>query len=145
MEHDIEVDVLALPAGNRASNVAEPVHRVTVVQERDCDVQQWHICRVPSMGKKTCFAMQARIGRKCFQKLLLLIPTPTYFGILHVRSKNKDFEQFFYFCPNNITRCIKDTRCKWVKSRHDIPDVWLVQRGTNLTAHEIMTLEEVGF
>jgi hypothetical protein len=61
-----------------------------------------------------------------------------------LRSKNKDFEQFFYFYRNDIARCIKDTQRKWVKSCFDVPNVWLVQRGTNLIAHEIMMLEEVG-
>lgn len=60
-------------------------------------------------------------------------------------SKNKGFEQFFYFCPDDIAKCVKGTRRKWVKSRPGVPNVWPAQRGTNLTAHEIMILEEFGF
>lgn len=52
-EHDLEVDVLALHVGNQTSNVVESVHHV---QESDCDAQQWHILRMPTVGKNTCFA-----------------------------------------------------------------------------------------
>jgi hypothetical protein len=144
-EHDLEADVPTLLVENRTSNVTESVHHITGVQESHCDIQQWHIRRMPSVGKKVCFAMQTVIGRKCIQKLPLSIHALTYFRFLHVQSKNKDFEQLFYFCPDNIARCVKGTRCKWIKSRPDVPDVWPVQRGTNLNARDIMTLEQAGF
>ena len=64
---------------------------------------------------------------------------------LHLRSKNKDFKPLFYFYPNDITRCIKGTRRKWNKYCLDVPNVGPIPRGTNLIAHEIRTLEEIGF
>ena len=144
-EHDLEVDVFPLYVGNQTSNVVEPIRHVTVVHESDCDVQQWHIRRLPFVGRRLALQCRLGLGKKCTQKIFLSILAPTYFGIFHVRSKNQDFEQFFYFCPNDIARCVKGTRRKWVKSCPDVPHVWPVQRGTNLTAREIMTLEEVGF
>lgn len=108
-EHNLEANVPTLPGENQASNIADSVHYVIVVQESDCDVHQWHICQVPFVRKKICFAMQARARRKCTQKLPLSILAPTYFGVFHMRSKNKNFEQFFYFCHNDIARCIKGT------------------------------------
>ena len=70
--------------------------------------------------------MQAMARWKYTQKLTLSILAPTYFGVFHMRNKNKDFEQFFYFCPDDIARCIKGTRRKWVKSCPDVHDIWLV-------------------
>lgn len=42
-------------------------------------------------------AMQTRTRQIYIEKLQLSIHALTYFGILHVRSKNKDFEMFFIF------------------------------------------------
>ena len=56
-ENDLEIVVLALPIGNSASNIPDSFPHVTIVQESDCDVQQWHINQMPSMEKKTCFAI----------------------------------------------------------------------------------------
>jgi hypothetical protein len=83
-KHDLEADIPTILVENQTSNVTESVHHVTGVQESDCDVQQWQIRRVPFVGKKVCFAMQTRIGRKYIQKLPLSILAPAYFGVLHV-------------------------------------------------------------
>jgi hypothetical protein len=144
-KHDLEADVPTIFVETQTSNVTKSVHHVTGVQESDCDVHQWHIRRVPSVEKNVCFAMQTRTGRICIQNLPLSIPAPAYFGVLYVRSKNKDFEHLFYFCPDDIARCVKGIRRKWIKSRPDVHDVWPIQRGTNLNAREIMTLEQAGF
>jgi hypothetical protein len=94
-EHDLEADVPTILAENRTSNVIESVHHVTRVQESDCDVQQWHIRRVPSMGKKVCFAMQTRTGRKCIQKLPLSIHAPTYFGFYICEARTRISSSYF--------------------------------------------------
>lgn len=60
-------------------------------------------------------------------------------------QQEQTYQAVFYFFPDNIARCVKDTQRKWVKSHPNDPNVWLVQRRTNLTASEIMTLKEVGF
>lgn len=39
VQHNLQIDVLALIVENQASNVAEMVHHVIVVQKNDIDVQ----------------------------------------------------------------------------------------------------------
>jgi hypothetical protein len=40
---------------------------------------------------------------------------------------------------------VKGSRRRWVKSRPDVPDIWPVKFGTNLTKKEILALENAGF
>ena len=57
----------------------------------------------------------------------------------------------FYFCNDDIDRCVKGTRQLWVVQskkgvdKPPIPDVWPVIVGTNLTRGEIEDLEAAGF
>jgi hypothetical protein len=55
----------------------------------------------------------------------------------------KDKEFFFY--NNEIKRCIKGTRQRWIKFRPDIPNIWLVKIDTNLSRKEILDLANAGF
>jgi hypothetical protein len=40
---------------------------------------------------------------------------------------------------------VKGSKRRWVKSKPDVPYIWLVKFGTNLTKKEILTLENAGF
>ena len=57
----------------------------------------------------------------------------------------------FVFCPDDIERCVKGFRWKWVMSffvdeqKPPIRPIWLVKIGTNLTHSEIFTLENAYF
>ena len=57
----------------------------------------------------------------------------------------------FFFCLDDIEKCVKGRRRKWAVSyyaqqeRPNILDVWPVKFGTNLKQCEIMALEAVGF
>jgi hypothetical protein len=51
----------------------------------------------------------------------------------------------FYFYNDDIEQCVKDTKRRWIKSRPDVPNVWPVKIGTNLSKEEILHLENVGF
>jgi hypothetical protein len=51
----------------------------------------------------------------------------------------------FFFYNNDIEQCVKRSRRRWVKSRPDVPDIWLVKFGTNLTKKEILALENACF
>ena len=57
----------------------------------------------------------------------------------------------FFFCSDDIERCVKSSRRKWVIPYSDtlkkppIPIIWLVKIGTNLTHSEIVALENTGF
>jgi hypothetical protein len=50
-----------------------------------------------------------------------------------------------FFCNDDIERCVKGTKRRWVKSRPDVPNVWPVKIGTNLSRKEILDLERAGF
>ena len=56
----------------------------------------------------------------------------------------------FFFCSDDIKRCIKDSRHKWVIPYSDtlerlpISTIWAIKIGTNLTC-EIVALENAGF
>lgn len=58
---------------------------------------------------------------------------PTYTDIMNNYQKNKTECMQFFFCNNNIERCVKGICRKWVMSRREMPDIWLVKNGTNLT------------
>jgi hypothetical protein len=51
----------------------------------------------------------------------------------------------FFFCNDDIERCVKGTKRKWIQSRPDIPSIWPVKIGTNLSKKEILDFESVGF
>jgi hypothetical protein len=71
--------------------------------------------------------------------------SPTYTGVmLHVHKKNLEVMEFF-FCNDDIERCVKSTKQKWVQSRPDIPSIWLVKIETNFSTKKILDLESAGF
>jgi hypothetical protein len=51
----------------------------------------------------------------------------------------------FFFCNDDIERCVKGTKRKWVQSRPGIPSIWPVKIGTNLSKKEILDFESAGF
>ena len=51
----------------------------------------------------------------------------------------------FFFCNDDIERCVKGTKRRWVKSKPEVPNVWPVKIGTNLSRKEILDLEQAGF
>jgi hypothetical protein len=64
--------------------------------------------------------------------------------MLHIHKKKLEVMEFF-FCNDGIEPCFKGTRRKWVQSRPDIPSIWPVKIGTNLSTKEIFDLESAGF
>ena len=87
--------------------------------------------------KKKCIARIVQDGKST--------AAPTYTGMMDSYKKNKLERMQFFFCNDDIERCVKGTRRKLVKSRPDVPKVWLVKMGTNLTQKEILALEGAGF
>ena len=57
----------------------------------------------------------------------------------------------FFFCSDDIERCVKGSRRNWIipysdtQERPPVPTIWLVKIGTNLTYGEIVSLENAGF
>jgi hypothetical protein len=60
-------------------------------------------------------------------------------------KKNKEFLTQFLFCNDDIERCVKGTRRKWVQHRPDVPDVWSVLTRTNLTLQKVLALQKGRF
>ena len=48
-------------------------------------------------------------------------------------EKNKLERMQFFFCNDDIDKCVNGTKRKWVKSRPEILEVWPVKMGTNLS------------
>ena len=127
--------------------VVPKVTHVTAVQETACDETQWHIARLPKTLAKACFAQQA-ITKKCIAKIVQdgkSTTAPTYTGMMDSYKKNKLEHMQLFFCNDDIDRCLKGTKRKWVKSRPEVPEVWPVKMGTNLSQKEILALENAGF
>jgi hypothetical protein len=86
--------------------------------------------------------------KKCTTKIVQgnrSTAAPTYTGMMVHYKKDKEDHMQFYFCNNDIKRCVKDTRWRWVKSILDVPNIWLAKIGTNLTRIEILALENTSF
>lgn len=91
-KHNLEVDVLLLSAWNQTSNVVEPVHHVIILHENDCDVQQWHIHRVPFVGKKLALQCMLELGKNSLRRYYCqFMPLHTLgFYMCRARTKNSN-------------------------------------------------------
>jgi hypothetical protein len=121
---------------------------VTAIQETICKETEWHIARLPKTSAKACFAQQDITKKKCKTKIVqsnMATTAPTYTGVMvHYQKKTDKVIQFF-FCNNDTERCVKSTKRRWLKSRLDVPNIWLVKIGTNFSKKEILDLEHIGF
>jgi hypothetical protein len=128
--------------------------RVTVVQETKVDVSLWHIARIPYTSGKSCWANHAGTKKKCTARIVTNIkrvPAPTYTGMWHHYKLQSMKRTDFVFCPDDIERCVKGPRRKWVMpffaddQKPPIPVIWPVKISTNLTRSEIFALENTCF
>ena len=124
-----------------------PMH-VTGIQETDCNKREWHMSRLPKSSAKACFAQQAVTKKKCTARIVRNnVPTvaPIYIGLMVNYKKNRNDVMQFFFYNDDIERCVKGTKRKWVLSLLEILAIWPVKRGTNLSKHKILELEAAGF
>lgn len=131
-----------------SSAKSPPISHVTEIQETDCDESEWHIARLPKTSAKACFALQAITKRKCVAKIVQdnrSTAAPTYVGLMEIYKKDKVERMQFFFCSDDIERCVKGTKRKWVLSRPIVPSVWPVKIGTNLLKKEILAFQNAGF
>jgi hypothetical protein len=123
-----------------AGDVGRPGH-VTTIHEIACKETEWHIARLSKTSAKAYFAQQAITKKKYEAKIVQgNKPTvaPTYTGIIKNAHKTRPKVMEFFFCNDDIERCVKGTKRKWVQSRPDIPSIWLVKIRTNLSKKEIL-------
>jgi hypothetical protein len=128
-------------------DVGRPGH-VTSIHETACKEMEWHIARLSKTSAKACFTQQAITKKKCEAKIVQgnkSTAAPTYTGVMQNAHKKRPEVIEFFFCNDNIERCVKGTKRKWIQSRPNIPSIWPVKIGTNLSKKEILDLESVGF
>jgi hypothetical protein len=128
-------------------DVGRPGH-VTAIHETACKETEWHIARLPKTSAKAYFAQQAITKKKYEARIVQSnksTAAPTYTGIIQHAHKMKPEVMEFFFCNDDIERCVRGTRQKWVQSSPDIPSIWLVKIGTNFSTKEILDLESAGF
>ena len=127
---------------------------VSAIQESNVNERIGHIARVSKTSAKACWAQMAVTKKKCTARIVLhgkSTPAPTYSGLWRNVKFNCEEHMQFFFCSDNIERCVKGSRRKWVipysdtLERPPILTIWLVKIGTNLTHSEIVALENAGF
>jgi hypothetical protein len=100
-------------------DIGRPGH-VTTVHETACKETEWHIARLPKTSAKACFAQQAITKKKYEAKIVQgRKPTaaPTYTGVMQSSHKKRPKVMEFFFYNDDIERCVKGTKRKWVQSR----------------------------
>jgi hypothetical protein len=123
-------------------------HHFTAIEETLCNYAQWHIARLPKISAKACFVLQAITKKKCVARIVQdgkSTAAPTYSGLMDNYRKKRLDPQDFFFCNDDIEKCIKGTKRRWVVSVPNVPEVWPIKSGTNLTYKEILSLENAGF
>ena len=92
--------------------------------------------------------MQANTNAKCDTRVARGshgTPAPTYFGKKRDYHTKKSVEVDFWFCADDIKRCVSGNKKPWVLDWPAIPRTWPVKLGTNLTREEVFALEDAGF
>ena len=131
--------------------LSDPVYAVqhtTCVLETDCDTSTWHIARLPARSRRRCQALQANTNAKCDTRVargLHGTPAPTYFGKKRDYHTKKSVEVDFWFCTDDIKRCVSGNKKAWILDWPAIPRTWPVKVGTNLSREEVFALEDAGF
>jgi hypothetical protein len=90
---------------------------VTTIIESDCNMLQWHIARISYRSSCKCHAQQAATQVKCTARIAKGskgTPAPTYQGRKTQSGGNKEIVTDFWFCLDDIERCVKDTKRSWV-------------------------------
>jgi hypothetical protein len=94
-------------------NVNNKMTHVTAIHETACQETEWHISRLAKTSAKACFAQQAIMKKNCKAKIVqgnIATAAPTYTGIMEHYQKKTDKIMEFFFCNNDIERCIKGTK-----------------------------------
>ena len=125
-----------------------PSRHVTVAFESDCDTSKWHIGRISHKSNARCQAQQQRSNIKCMSKIAKRkkgTPAPTYRGRKEEYGSKREVLANFWFCPDDIARCLKGTKRRWVLDWPEVPEVWPLLSGTKLNREETLFLQHAGF
>ena len=129
-------------------HASPPKRHVKHVLETDCNLSDWHIARISVKSKRKCHAIQSETEDKC--KMIIVrgskaTAAPMYVGQKREFKGTRVETDEFWFCPDDIKRCVMGPRRSHVLSRPQIPEIWPVMIGTNLTTDEIILFEDAGF
>jgi hypothetical protein len=116
---------------------------VTIALECDCDMLQWHIVRISHRSNCKCYTQQAATNFKSIARISKGskgTAAPTYRGRNTQYGGTKVIVSDFWFCPNDIEHCVKGSKRSWVLNWPQVPDVWPVLSGTNLTCEKTLLL-----
>ena len=139
--------VESLGQNGKQALVNTPPH-VTVGFESDCDTSKWHIARISHKSNAKCHAQQQGSNITCKAKIAKGqkgTPAPTYCGRKIDYGTKREVVADFWFCPDDIERCVKGNKRKWVIEWPEVPEVWPILTGTNLTREETLFLQHAGF
>lgn len=82
------------------------------MQETACDKKEWHIARLPKSFANAYFVQKAVTKKKCVVQIFQdqkSTTAPTCMGLMdNYKKEMKDRMQFF-FCDNDIKKCVKRT------------------------------------
>jgi hypothetical protein len=126
----------------------DPSHHVTIAFELDFDTSKWHIARISHKSNAKCSAQQQGSNLKCTTKIARGKKgtlAPTYCGRKEEYGSKREVVADFWFCGDGIERCVKGTKRKWVIDWPEVPKVWPVLTGTNLSREETLLLQHAGF
>ena len=70
---------------------------------------------------------------------------PTYKGLMKEFRSPNNVECEFWFCPDDVKRCVSGSLKKYVLDWPIVPNMWPVKIGTNLSREEVLALENVRF
>ena len=90
---------------------------VTAIHKTACKETEWHIARLPKTSAKACFVEQAITKKKCKAKIVQgnkSIVALTYTSVTQNAYKKRLEIMEFFFCNNDIERCVKGTKQKWL-------------------------------
>ena len=97
--------------------VGTDIRRIRAVLESTVNEKTWHIARVPKTSAKACWAQMAVTKKKCTARIVLhgkSTPAPTYSRAWCNVRLNREEQMQFFFCSDDIERCVKGYRCKWI-------------------------------
>jgi hypothetical protein len=111
---------------------------------------QWQIEQCPPKSNNHFLMLQKDIKHYYKTKIISKqtyhgIPTSCYVGYWSTTQGVSLELHTFWFCYDDLIRCLQGTSKKYALDRLALPSLWLVQKGTNFIQIEVVTLEEVGF
>ena len=93
------------------------VAHTTSMLEIDLVSSHWHIAQLPTNFAKRCWAMQTNTWTLCNAKIGTGkhdTPVPTYKRLKKEYRATNNVEYEFWFCPDDIKRCVNGNNKKYV-------------------------------